>query len=240
MNIQNEILNVLKSLKMNDSKFPKIRVGSNGDGGYVLPNDFEKIEKLLSIGIGEEDSFDRYFAERGVKVYQYDHTIDNPPSHHSNYQFHKIAWAENDDVDQRSLETMVDLAGINKTTNALLKFDTEGAEWDCFQKIDVEILKHFKIIVCELHGLNSIGNSNHRVKVKNLLDKLTLNHTPVHIHANNCCGITIVEGVPIPAVVEVTLLRNDRSKFIQSNSRIPSSLDYPSMTDRPEIILSVF
>ncbi len=240
MNNQSEILNLLKALRMNDCKFPKIRVGSNGDGGYVLPSDFDKIEQLLSIGIGNEDSFDRYFAERGVKVYQYDHTIDDTPSQHSNYQFNKIAWAENDSVGERTLETMVKLAGINNTTNALLKFDTEGAEWDCFQKIDVEILKHFKIIVCELHGLNSIGNLNHRNKVKNLLDKLTLNHTTVHIHANNCCGITLVEGVPIPAVLEVTLLRNDRSKFVESNSRIPSSLDYPSMTDRPDIILSVF
>jgi hypothetical protein len=121
-----------------------------------------------------------------------------------------------------------------------LKIDTEGAEWDCIPDINSNLLKNFRIIVCELHGLTSIGNTAHREIVRKTLQVLTRNHSIVHLHANNCCGLSIVEGVPIPAVIELTFLRNDRSKFKTSESPIPGPLDFPNMTDRPDLVLNPF
>ena len=52
--------------------------------------------------------------------------------------------------------------------------------------------------------------------------------------------LSIIEGIPLPAVIELTLLRNDRSKFSLSKSPIPGPLDFPNMKDRPDLILNPF
>jgi hypothetical protein len=62
----------------------------------------------------------------------------------------------------------------------------------------------------------------------------------VHLHANNCCGFSLIEGVPVPAVLELTLLRKDRSTFSPCDDPIPGPLDYPNMNDRPDLVLRSF
>ena len=240
MSLQSEILSLVKTLAPYDPEMGKVRVGSLGDGGYVLPDDLEQIDSVLSIGIGDEDSFDFHFANKGIQIFQYDHTVESAANKHSLYQFHKIAWGATDSVQTRTLATMVQSHGLNNSNNGILKFDVEGAEWDCIPDINSNLLKYFRIIVCELHGLTSIGNDNHRESVRKTLQVLTQNHSIVHLHANNCCGLSIVEGISLPAVIELTLLRNDRSTFRESKSKIPGPLDFPNMTDRPDLVLNPF
>lgn len=240
MSLQSEILSLLKMLAPNDPEMGKVRVGSLGDGGYVLPDDLDQIDSVLSIGIGNEDSFDLHFAKKNIPIFQYDHTVESAASEHALYQFHKIAWGASDSEQTRTLATMVKVHGLDNSNNGILKFDTEGAEWDCIPNIQTDLLKHFRIIVCELHGLTSIGNNQHRDTVRKTLQVLTRNHSLVHLHANNCCGLSIIEGVPLPAVIELTLLRNDRSEFKPSKSPMPGPLDFPNMTDRPDLVLNPF
>ena len=240
MTTQTDILAVSKLLRTHNSKFPKIRIGSLGDGGYVLPDDLSNLSSVLSIGIGYEDSFDLHFAKQGIPIYQYDHTVESAPAQHENYHFNKMAWGSEDTPTSCSLQSMIMQHGLTKTNDAILKFDTEGAEWDSIPKTNSDIFKYFRIIVCELHGLTSIANSNFREQVRQTLQLLLQHHTLVHLHANNCCGIGLVEGVPLPAVVELTLLRNDRSVFTPSSDPMPGPLDFPNMLDRPELILSPY
>ena len=129
---------------------------------------------------------------------------------------------------------------ILNNNDSILKFDTEGAEWDILPDINTEILKNFRIIVCELHWITSVADKNFRKIISKTLEVLTKNHTVVHLHANNCCGMQVIEGVAIPAVVEVTLLRNDRSKFLPSTEAIPGPLDFPNLSDRVELILNPY
>jgi hypothetical protein len=44
---------------------------------------------------------------------------------------------------------------------------------------------------------------------KSILDKFAQNHSVVFLAPNNCCGFSIIGGVPIPNVLEVTWARND-------------------------------
>ena len=68
MSLQSEILSLLKMLAPNDPEMGKVRVGSLGDGGYVLPDDLDQIDSVLSIGIGNEDSFDLHFAKKNIPI----------------------------------------------------------------------------------------------------------------------------------------------------------------------------
>ncbi len=240
MSTQNEILAVTRLLRPHNCMFRKIRIGSLGDGGYVLPDDISKISGVLSIGIGNEVSFDLHFAQLGMPIFQYDPAIEASPVQHPKFQFHKIAWASMDSESSRTLETMHKTHGLNQNNDAILKFDTEGAEWETIPELRPDTLKSFRIIVCELHGLTSIANEQFRKVVEKTLRILTNSHTLIHLHANNCCGISVVEGVPIPAVVELTLLRNDRSKFTPSFDPIPGPLDFPNMIELPDLILNPY
>ena len=58
----------------------KRRVGGPNDGGYVMLNDLDRIGVCYSLGIGFEVSWDLEMAEWGALVYQYDNTVDGPPS----------------------------------------------------------------------------------------------------------------------------------------------------------------
>jgi hypothetical protein len=240
MSGQSEVLSLIRLLRPARSSFRKVRVGSLGDGGYVLPDDLQGITNVLSIGIGEEVSFDLHFAKQGIPIYQYDPTVIGPPIQHDNFQFHKVAWSHEDGEKTATLSNMVRVHGLNATSDAILKFDTEGAEWQSIRNTPSDILKHFRIIACELHGFNSLHNPAFMQEVRQTMQLLTRHHTVVHLHANNCCGISLVEGVPVPAVVELTLLRNDRSDFFPSHEPIPGPLDYPNMPDRPDLVLSPY
>lgn len=237
MSRQSEVLSIVNLIQPNNSLFKKVRVGSLGDGGYVVPDDLNGIESVLSIGIGDEVSFDLDFANKKIPVYQYDPTIDLSPIEHINCYFNKIGWGPKDSEFERTLRTMLFENGMDQSNNNLLKFDTEGAEWECIPNFDDGLLKYFRIVVCELHGLTSISNPSMMQKIRDTLRILTTHHTVVHLHANNCCGISLVEGVPIPAVIELSLLRNDRSTFSVSPDPIPGPLDFPNMADRPDLVL---
>ncbi len=240
MNRQLELLQVLRLLKPHSSRFGKVRVGAMGDGGYVLPDDLAGIRGVVSLGIGDNVSFDSHFARQGIPIYQYDPSVEGPPYGADEFHFHKTAWTDRDEEGSSTLSSIVARHNLADAGDYLLKFDTEGSEWDALQAMNPDLLKSFRVIACELHGLHGMYDPQFLSKARNALLTLTHSHTTVHLHVNNCCGIALVEGIPVPQVVEVTLLRNDRSEFTPSTEPIPGPLDFPNMTDRPDIIVTPF
>lgn len=237
---QIEILELTRRLRPHRSRFAKVRVGTLGDGGYVLPDDLDGISAVLSLGIGDEVSFDLHFAQRGAPVFQYDPTVAGPPLAHENFHFHRLGWGPADGPQSASLQGMIERHGLLKDNHALLKFDTEGAEWGCFASIDANMLKPFRIVVCELHFIFGIQHPEYAAAYAHLIRSLTEFHTVVHLHGNNCCGIDLAEGVPVPRVFELTLLRKDRSDFEVSHEPIPGPLDFPSKAGEPDLVLAPF
>jgi hypothetical protein len=65
----------------------KIRIGRETDGGYVMLDDFDDIASAFSFGIADDASWDLDIAERGIRTYQFDHTINRAPSAHPNLVF---------------------------------------------------------------------------------------------------------------------------------------------------------
>ena len=55
--------------------YKKIRIGSIGEGGYILLNDLKEIKIAYSFGLGREISFDKGLADKNIDVFMYDHTI---------------------------------------------------------------------------------------------------------------------------------------------------------------------
>ena len=239
---QEQVLDLLRTMRpcaMQNSV--KLRIGNTHDGGYVMPDAALQTEVLLSIGVGHDVSFDMEFARRGAAVLQFDHTLDGPPEIHENFRFHRLGWGATSEGALLSLADMharVEEAGAGRK---LLKFDVEGAEYKALETVSSELLRAYDVIVCELHDLSRLGDRSHFDQVRRALEKLTESHAPVHLHANNYGGMAVVQGVPVPDAVELTLLRRDLDDFPGlSDEPMPGALDNPNNPIAPDLRFSAF
>jgi hypothetical protein len=237
---QENVLRLLRLLRPHTASIPKIRIGSRGDGGYVVNDDLADLNGVVSIGIGNEVSFDLDLANQGLPVFQYDPTVNGPPVPHPLFVFRKLGCGRQDSENTRSLATMLIENGVQDSRDLLLKFDVEDAEWDALDGLDPELLARFRSIVGEFHWLQRLGEDKFFMSAWHTFSLLTQNHIVTHLHANNCCGIELVQGVVIPRLIEITFMRRDRATFTPSHDPIPSALDHPNIPGTPEIVLMPF
>ena len=229
----------LDALKIYESPYTKIRLGNNGDGGYIIA-DIEDYDLLLSCGIADDISFEVDFLKKhNIKCVAFDGTINKLPEEHPNIQFVKknISWMEiNDTTNLHSI--------INQHNNIFLKMDIETFEFRWLLTLNDELLTKIKQLVIEFHfpfnepGFTTLDQPLPVNLKMDVLKKITNTHTLIHLHANNCCGTRIFNGITVPNVFECTYIRNDLVSEYKLNSQaIPHPLDKPN-TNNPEIHLS--
>ena len=239
---QQEIITLLQLLRPRQMVTDhKVRIGADGDGGYVMPSLARKSTAVVSIGIGDQVSFDVELAELGATVLQFDHTIPGQPMAHANFRFHSLGWGPADDGQLRSTRTMMDGIAWAEARHPILKFDTEGAEWDALAMTDSADLARFDVIAGEFHGFHNLAVRSVYQRIREVMEKIGLTHVPVHLHANNATGIRLVQGVPVPPLMEITFVRKGVVVTAGlSNDPIPGPLDRPNMADRPDLCLRPF
>ena len=179
------------------------RYGSVADGGYVVPvNAINNSKFLISGGIETNNEFEIELANLGILGIQVDNSIDSPPKDHKNLSFKRATLGGKDGI-------LIDdlLKSFDPTTQGVLKLDIEGSEYETLS--EVESFQRFTTIILELHNLHKIVDNHFWDIFKSILDKFAQNHSVVFLAPNNCCGFSIIGGVPIPNVVEVTWARND-------------------------------
>jgi hypothetical protein len=179
------------------------RYGSIADGGYVVPvNAMNNSKFLISGGIETNNEFEIELANSGILGIQIDNSIDSPPEDHKNLSFKRATLGGKDGI-------LIDdlLKSFDSTTQGVLKLDIEGSEYETLS--EVESFQRFTTIILELHNLYKIVDDHFWEVFKSILDKFAQNHLVVFLAPNNCCGFSIIGGVPIPNVVEVTWARND-------------------------------
>jgi len=216
----------------------KLRVGNpTGDGGYVMVDSFHGVSAALSIGIGNDVSWDFDVASRGIEIFQYDHTLSSPPSSHPKFHFQAIGVARNTSEDGRfrSLTTMV--SEIPEAGDLILKMDVEGAEWSALSSNLKNILERFSQMVIEVHWPFS-GTSRAKLRRLRTLRKLNKTHRVVHLHANNYGDVASLEGVNIPNVIEITYLRKRGHHFVPAKEHFPTILDIANEPSKSEISMT--
>jgi glycosyltransferase involved in cell wall biosynthesis len=239
---QQELLELLAMIRPRAmSHTHKVRIGRNFDGGYVLPATALDCDAVLSIGVGPDVSFDVALAERGARVLQFDHTVEQSPLSHRNFIFYKLGWGTRSEGDLLSFHDIHARLAALGARWPLLKFDIEGAEYDVLETTESRHLAEFAVIACEIHNLGRLIDPVFFDRVRRCLEKLTLHHAPVHLHANNYRGVLLVEGVPIPDVLEISFLRRDLDDVTElSCEPIPGPLDRPNHPFAPDICMNAF
>lgn len=203
------------------------RFGSPGDGGYLLSDDISESDICISLGIGDNYSFDLDMAKRCERVLMFDHTIP-PPQHLSpNMAFEKVGISSVESEDFTTIERII--SRLPAGSDLILKVDVEGAEWEVLQSLTLETLGRFRQIAAEFHNLHAIHNTEHFEKIIASLSKLSQTHILTNLHINNWASYQLVAGVPFPDVVEVTYMR--RSSRMGDLFNLENSLNQSNNTD---------
>jgi hypothetical protein len=178
-----------------------VRIGNpDTDGGYVVPQlAVDAADAVLSLGIGEDWSFDQHWHQLrpNTVIHSYDATIENynpaPPIHHYyenvGKQFIRSEFTE-------FATALTRLPG----DKVFVKMDIEGGEYTLTQDI-LSNKKRIVGLVIEYHGAAS--TSQHCFVEE--LPALAQYYQCVHIHANN--SGPVVDG--FPDYLELTFLRRD-------------------------------
>jgi len=219
----------------------KARVGAAGDGGYVMLDDFRGIDAAYSLGIGADVSWDLAVAQRGIPVFQYDHTVEEPPAAHERFHFHRQKIGAQPDAARQtvSLGQLLRHHG-HEGQNLILKIDIDGAEWEVLDAMDENLFPCFRQMVCELHDLNRFVDPAWYARAARVIAKLTRHHRLVHVHGNNYVAPFWNGFADFPDVLEATFALTSAYDLTASDEVFPGPYDCPNARDTPDIPLGHF
>jgi hypothetical protein len=207
---------------------PKVRVGENRDGGYVLLNDVFGAKCMIGYGVDINVTFDNDFVNKfNIPAYIFDHTITEVPALNDKITFTREGIGAKDDAPLFTLETHVK-RHVPDGEQFVLKMDVEGAEWDVFRTAD---LSRVTQLIAELHDI-------HKAPLE-VLNKINEQFYLVHIHANNYpkqpyFNIDRIRRVPV--VLECTWVRKDLVKNASlSDEKYPTELDFKNDIETPDL-----
>jgi hypothetical protein len=216
-----------------------IRIGAPGDGGYLVPNDLLGISACFSPGVSNVATFESDLLDRfGIQSHLADYSVDVPPQNARQKSFEKKFLGAYTSGPYISLDDWVsrheDGGG---SFDLLLQMDIEGAEYESILGASLNVLRRFRIIVCEFHDFHQLGHPSFFKLVRSTLEKIFQSFIPVHIHPNNCGTPRNINGILVPPVFEMTLLRKDRAASRGYAELFPHPLDSKNIPFRPDVPL---
>lgn len=213
-----------------------IRVGRKQDGGYLIPK--LHYSAGISIGIGQEISFETSPQLKDTSIAMFDHTINfdnvikNKPL---NLKFFQLGLGDKNSSQIKTLSEIKRLSGLDFKNLVFIKIDIEGNELQSLQNCD---LNEFAAIIIELHWLENIFYSDKLQKFEHILNILTDKHQIVNAHVNNFGKLFNVGNIILPDVIELSLIRtnlvasisiNEKSFFKNRQKNSPCRLDFPEI-----------
>ena len=215
--------------------FGLVRMGNANDGGYVMLDDFSGGEKTAySFGISNDVTWDAAIADLGYKVFMYDPTISALPYESPSFFFFKIGIADTFEAVGKQYDTLAHLIEMNEHSekkHMVLKMDVEGAEYGFLEMTASAVLKRFNQMVFEFHNVLSDP-----VKLLKALEKISITHELIHVHANNYGRVCYIDGMVFPDTYELTFANKDKYSFENADDVIlPIAIDAPCRKEVCEI-----
>ena len=229
---------ILKLLRPEKVGASLIRLGSEGDGGYLVPDDLNGVVSCFSPGVGDNSDFEKDLAKLGIKSFLIDGTIEALPFLDPLFHFTKKNLSI---FPINSSEVIFDEWVRNNSKSSdgdlILQMDIEGAEWGVIMNTSDSLLKQFRIMTIEFHDLHLLSTKLGFDLISSVLNKIHKNFVVVHIHPNNWRIPINIKGIDIPPILEVTYLRRDRANFGVVND-FTNAKDVRNMPGLAEISLS--
>jgi len=124
---EHDLVNLFNDFKVFKSEL--IRLGNNGDGGYLIPNDLTDIKYCYSPGVSSSVGFELDLLEHGIESFLADFSIENIPILNKKFDFEKkyIGHERGNSNDYITLESWINMKTPNEA-NLILQMDIEGGE----------------------------------------------------------------------------------------------------------------
>jgi len=232
-----ELLRLIAKLRPVDCGFNLIRLGGGGDGGYLIPDDLEAIEYCFSPGVSNVSRFDNDLADRHIKSYLADYSVDGPSVIRPEFTFDKKYLGASDRDGYFTLETWKHKYVGEYKGDLLLQMDIEGAEYEVLLSTSDELLNQFRIAVIEFHALDRLFDPFTFRLVSACFEKLLASFYVIHIHPNNCCGAVRMGRVEIPRVMEFTFFNRRRVRKTIPSRAFPHELDVDNFSKMRPVVL---
>jgi len=230
-----------------------IRIGANGDGGYVLPKSIiHQCDALISLGVSADWSFDQHFSELNPKIFVhgYDYSISGSLFKKSaikgalkfllflgslkevRYRFElyqaykKFFSGRNVHYEERVFSRNFEKFDI--TIDQIFK---RVSAKNCFLKVDIEGSEYRIIDDILRHSQYIPGmafefheTDPYRIQFVESVQKIQKYYKIVHFHINNSTGIAS-DG--LPETIEMTFIKNEYCNTNEKNYELPiEGLDF--------------
>ena len=234
-----EVLSLIERLRPQNVGLDLIRLGSDEDGGYLIPDDLDNLEACFSPGVHQISDFDKACSDRGMHLYLADKTIEKPnlDIDSSKFTFLKKHIGTTSNSETITLDDWANSSLPGKGDNLILQMDIEGAEYFSLINISDALINRFRIIIIEFHSLEKLWNPEFYNIALEAFNKVLKHHTCVHIHPNNDQEISKEHGVEIPRVAEFTFIHNSRIKDKTPTQNFPNPLDFDNNPAKPHVVL---
>lgn len=203
----------------------------------MIPDDLENIEACFSPGVGQIADFEEDMANRGIRSYMVDYSVESPLAANRLFCFERKDLADVNDHRHIRLEDWVKNNTSSKQSDLLLQMDIEGMEFSVLLDTPVETLKRFRVMVIEFHKMQLLFSSDAFRFVNQVFKKLISEFAVVHIHPNNYSPVISRGKFDIPDVIEVTFHRQDRVHKSARSLIFPHPLDAANKKENPDIVL---
>lgn len=226
----------LATIRPVETEHPLIRIGGDGDGGYLIPDDLVGISACFSPGVSTIAYFEEDLAARGIKCFLADASVDGPPVVGPLFDFERKYLGPTIGGDFITLQDWVDRK-VPVAGDMILQMDIEGAEYRVILSSNRETLRKFRILVIEFHNLASIYDRMGLDLVNLTFSRLLEDFEIVHIHPNNRIRPVAYRDFVTPPLLEFTFLRKDRVTRRQPVTKFPHPLDRKNVAKRPDLDL---
>jgi hypothetical protein len=223
---------LFRKIKIVDTGYELIRLGSNYDGGYIIPNILNQIDYCFSPGVGKSSSFEDALKKHKIICFLADSTVRYKGSH----DFTRKNLNTYNDKFNISLENWVK-SKVNNNNKLLLQMDIEGSEIKVLYQASESLLKRFKCIIIEFHNFSDLINNIGINIYLEIFEKLLRTHCIVHIHPNNASKPILINGILIPNYMEFTFInKNIIKKKNKIKHDLPHTLDYKNILKNDDVI----
>lgn len=213
-----------------------VRIGGGGDGGYLVPSDFDGIEACFSPGVAETAEFEREMLARGINCFLADASVKSAPISDENLHFDPLFLGPVTGGRFISLDDWV-ARHAPGTNDLVLQMDIEGAEYDVLLAASEDTLRRFRWMVVEVHKLHRLLRGKGLRTATQLFSRMNEMFAVVHMHPNNAAPEVCFAGVPVPPLIEMTFLRRDRFELSKPATSFPHTLDEINVPSMPEVNL---
>lgn len=236
-NFEQQFTEMIASLYPVKTQHELVRIGGFGDGGYLMPDDFQGIDACFSPGVGHTVAFELDLLEKyNVCAHLMDSTVIGVPGNYQPLSFTRKLLGAQDNSQYISLDTWVKQDSGNEF---ILQMDIEGGEFDVINGASIETLKKFRMMSIEVHRSEQWTTPEKFSQVQMFFKKLTDLFYVVHIHPNNCNPVDLdIAGLKVPRVFELTFIRKDRAQLQGYCTQFPHALDRKNVARNPDMVLS--